>query len=79
MGEWSSCSNDCGQGFRIRMLSCVVLMSDGSSREVVREECAGLNNVTEQSKYCYERLCPRWRAGSWSLVSLTLMQMKIYW
>jgi len=69
LGQWSSCSNNCGQGFRVQAPSCIVLMSDGSSREVAREECASSQNVTRQTQSCLEQLCPRWRTGTWSLVS----------
>ena len=71
-GEWNTCSNMCGRGIQVRAPTCVVIMSDGSSREVAREECTNPHNITEESRVCHEQICPRWRTSLWSLVSFCL-------
>jgi len=62
---WSKCSVDCGSGNRTRLITCVILMADGSMREVSNTQCAIEMPMPVEVEACYQVPCPKWQASEW--------------
>nr|CAB3220004.1 ADAMTS-like protein 1 [Phallusia mammillata] len=65
IGPWGDCPVTCGDGVRTRATPCVVLMSDGSTREVAAEECLSQHQQPNNTMQCQAGPCPVWKAGPW--------------
>uniref|UniRef100_A0A665UPU2 A disintegrin and metalloproteinase with thrombospondin motifs 2-like n=1 Tax=Echeneis naucrates TaxID=173247 RepID=A0A665UPU2_ECHNA len=67
-GEWQSCSATCGgKGLQIRIVSCVQLSHDNTTRSTRKKFCN--KDRPESRRACNRHLCPgQWNALPWSQV-----------
>lgn len=72
VGAFGECSAACGNGTRIRAVTCAVEMVDGSFRELANDECKNITNKPDPIvESCQaEQKCPYWLAKPWEKVSL---------
>ncbi|XP_029368407.1 A disintegrin and metalloproteinase with thrombospondin motifs 2 isoform X4 [Echeneis naucrates] len=70
-GEWQSCSATCGgKGLQIRIVSCVQLSHDNTTRSTRKKFCN--KDRPESRRACNRHLCPgQWNALPWSQCSVT--------
>ena len=70
-GDWSRCSQTCGQdGKQIRSAECIVLNANGSSEVIPQSLCldSGMT-VPETVRECGIGACPQWKVQQWQSCS----------
>lgn len=60
-GAWSTCSSDCGEGLRRRLVVC-----RNSSGVIFDDKNCDLSNKPEETTNCTGHMCAKWIVGNWS-------------